>query len=116
MEKEVKQRQENAKLDGTSCNDELCPFHGNLSLRGRRLEGFVTKKFQKRVVVEYERVVKVKKYERYLKKNIKLHARVPECLRKEIEIGDYVEVKESRPLSKIINFVVTKKIYGEDKK
>jgi small subunit ribosomal protein S17 len=58
----------------------------------------------------FGRTVYLKKYERYAKKRTKLHARVPDCMADEINIGDYVEIKECRKVSKIINFVVVKKI------
>lgn len=78
--------------------------------RGRTFEGFVTKKFPKRVVVEFERTVFVQKYERFYKKKTKLHARLPDAIAEQINVGDYIEIKECRPLSKIIHFVVIKKI------
>jgi ribosomal protein S17 len=45
-----------------------------------------------------------------VKKKTKIHARLPKCMESEIQIGDYVQVQECRPLSKIIHFVVVKKI------
>lgn len=98
------------KTTKISCTDIRCPFHGNLSLRGRTFKGTVIKKFPTRVSIEFERTVYVKKYERYAKKRTKLHAKLPECLVEEINVGDYIEIKECRPLSKIINFVVIGKI------
>lgn len=80
------------------------------STRGRTFEGFVTKKFPKRVVVEFERTVFIKKYERFYKKKTRLHARLPDSI--DVNIGDYVRVKECRPLSKIIHFIITEKITG----
>lgn len=79
-----------------------------ISARGRIFEGTVTKKFPKRVVVEFERTVFVQKYERFYKKKTRLHARLPDNL--EINVGDYIKVKETRPLSKIIHFIVIEKI------
>jgi len=79
-----------------------------LSTRGRTYEGFVTKKFPTRVVVEFERRVFIPKYERFAKKFTRLHARIPEGM--ELKIGDYVKVMETRPLSKIIHFLVIEKI------
>lgn len=101
----------------TTCNDPKCPFHGTLSLRGRVFRGVVTKKFPKRVVVEFERTVFVRKYERYAKSKTKLHARLSDCIADTINVGDYIEIMECRPLSKIIAFVVIKKIRskGEQK-
>lgn len=93
-----------------SCADVKCPFHGRLKFRGRTFEGIVVKKFPKRVVIEFERKVYIKKYERYTKTKTKIHARLPDCLEKGINKGDLIMVKECRPLSKIIHFAVFKKI------
>ena len=82
----------------------------NISTRGRTFEGFVTKKFHKRVVVEFERTVFVQKYERFYKKKTRLHARLPDSLAGDINVGDYIKVKECRPLSKIIHFIVLGKV------
>jgi small subunit ribosomal protein S17 len=107
-EKIVKEQEvKNTKL---ICNDIKCPFHGELSLRGRVFRGEVKKKFSKRIVIEFERTLYLKKYERYAKSKTKLHARLPDCLADSINVGDYIEINECRPLSKIISFVVTKKI------
>lgn len=80
------------------------------SLRGRKFEGYVIKKFDKRVVIMFERVNYIKKYERYAKTRSKLHARLPENLKNAINVGDYIQIMECRPLSKIIHFMVIKKI------
>jgi small subunit ribosomal protein S17 len=97
------------------CNDKLCPFHGEMSLRGRSFRGTVIRKFEKRIVIEFERTLYIKKYERYSKRKTKLHARLPECLFSEINIGDYVEIMECRPISKITHFIAIKKISKEAK-
>jgi len=73
--------------------------------RGRTFQGTVTRKFENRVVIEFERTVKVKKYERFTKKKTRIHAYLSEGM--DVGVGDYVKVRESRPLSKIIHFVVT---------
>lgn len=96
------------KIDENICNDKQCPFHGHLKVRGRKFRGYVVKKFPRRIVVEFERIVYIKKYERYAKKKTRLHARVPKCMENSVEIGDYVELGECRPLSKLINFVLIK--------
>lgn len=95
------------------CNDKMCPTHGKISLRGRKFNGFVIKKFPKRVVIEFERTLYVKKYERYSARKTKLHARLPTCMFNEINLRDYIEIMECRPISKIIHFIVTKKIASE---
>lgn len=92
------------------CTDIKCPFHGELSVRGRTFEGTVIKKFNKRVVIIFERTIYLQKYERFAKSRTKLHARLPDCLANSINVGDYIMIRECRPLSKIISFVVMKKI------
>jgi len=82
--------------------------------RGRVFEGRVIKKFPKRVVIAFERMIYVKKYERYSKSRTKIHARLPEKLENEINLGDLISVQECRPLSKIIHFMVIKKIKGAE--
>jgi small subunit ribosomal protein S17 len=76
--------------------------------RGRTFEGKVIKKFPTRVVIEFERTIYIHKYERYHKKKTRLHARVPANL--DINVGDYIRIRECRPLSKIIHFIVVEKI------
>ena len=88
----------------------------SISTRGRTFEGLVVKKFPKRVVIEFERTVYVYKYERFFKKKTRLHARLPDSLANEINVGDYIQIKECRPLSKIIHFMVIGKISKEAKK
>jgi small subunit ribosomal protein S17 len=103
------------KKQTKACKDEFCPMHGHISIRGRSFRGKVIRKFPRRVCIEFDRTIYIKKYERYAKRKTKLHARLPHCLEDEIKIGDYIEIKECRPLSKIIHFIVTSKIRGEEK-
>lgn len=81
---------------------------------GRIFEGRVTKKFSKRVVVEFERTVYVPKYQRFYKKKTRLHARLSANML--VDVGDYIRVQECRPLSKIIHFVVIEKVSAAEKK
>ena len=97
-------------------NDKNCPIHGNLKLRGKVFKGKVIKKFHKRVVIEFERMTYVRKYERYAKLKTKIHARLPICMEKEINIGDLIKIQECRPLSKMIHFVVMGKTNGNGEK
>lgn len=98
------------KKEQVSCTDKQCPSHGHLKLRGRTFKGYVVSKHFRRVAIAFERIVYIQKYERQAKKKTKIHARLPDCMQDEIEIGDYIEVKECRPLSKIVHFCVVKKI------
>lgn len=77
---------------------------------GKIFEGVVKKKLQKRVVIEFERMVYIRKYERYAKSRTKIHARLPYEMENDVNIGDLVRVQECRPLSKIIHFIVVKKL------
>lgn len=73
--------------------------------RGRTFEGTVIKIHGLRAVVEFERTVRIPKYERFAKKKTKLHSKIPSNL--SVHVGDYVRIRECRPLSKIMHFVVT---------
>ena len=101
---------------GAPCNDKDCHIHGKLNARGRIFEGNVIKKFPKRITIELERMIYVTKYERYKKSRTKIHARLPDCMKDNINIGDYIKVQECRPLSKIIHFVVIGKIKSVEEK
>ena len=114
--REAKTEKEKTKIVETSCNDKSCPVHGNLKARGRVFEGIVTKKFHKRITIEFERMIYIRKYERYANSKTKIHARLPVCMEKEINIGDLIRIQECRPLSKIIHFVVVKKIKRKEGK
>lgn len=92
-----------------------CHIHGNLKVRGRVFEGRVIRKFHKRITIEFERMVYVKKYERYSKSKTKIHARLPICMEKDVVVGDLVKIQECRPLSKIIHFVMIDKVGGNEK-
>ena len=59
-------------------------------------------------------MIYVRKYERYSKSKTKIHARLPVCIEKEINVGDLIKVQECRPLSKIIHFVVIEKIKAKE--
>jgi small subunit ribosomal protein S17 len=121
--KQEKQKKETEVEKVSECSDIECPFHGELSARGRIFEGAVVRKHPRRIAIEFERTVFIKKYERYAKKKTRIHARMPDCM-KNVEVGDYVRVQECRTLSKIIHFVlieivrkkVQKKLIGESKK
>ena len=104
------EKEKTAGAQKAECKDKDCPIHGNLKVRGKVFEGRVTAKFHKRIAIEFERMVYIKKYERYTKFRTKIHARLPICMEKEINIGDLIKIQECRPLSKIIHFVVVAKI------
>ena len=87
------------------CNDPLCPYHGKLKIRNKVFEGVVVSdKMDKTVTVMWERLYRLKKYERYEKRLTKLKAHNPPCIN--AKDGDYVRIAETRPLSKTKHFVV----------
>lgn len=107
MEKQKKEKSEKSNKEKEKATCEIkCPFHGSLSVRGRHFKGDVKKIVGKRAVVELERIAYYPKYERYAKRKSKFHAHIPLCLSEKIKVGDYIEIGECRPLSKIIHFVV----------
>jgi len=112
--KKVEAKIEKGKKELEVCEDKKCPFHGELSLRGRTFYGYVTKKLPTRIKIEFERTLYIKKFERYMKKKTKMHAKLPACMVDKIEVGDYVKIVECRPLSKILHFVVVEKIRGRE--
>ncbi len=101
------------KEENEKCDDKKCPLHGELSIRGRHFKGIVKKIVGRRAVVEFERLIYIKKYERFAKASTRLHAYLSKCLADKIKIGDTVEIGECRPLSKIMHFAVIKKIKGK---
>jgi len=95
------------------CADVKCPFHGNLSVRGRQLTGTVTStKMRKTAVIEFKRLHFLPKYERYEKRMTKLKVHNPECIN--AQYGDIVKIMECRPLSKTKNFVIVQSL-GQEK-
>ncbi|MDD5012734.1 MAG: 30S ribosomal protein S17 [Candidatus Nanoarchaeia archaeon] len=119
MKKKTETKMEKVKEEkvvGAGCDDEKCHIHGKIKARGRIFEGTVTKKHPTRIVIEFERMIYQKKYERYFRSKTKIHAHLPKCMENEIRVGDLIWIQECRPLSKIIHFVVIKKIKSGDEK
>lgn len=108
--KKTKENKMKEEKQSVSCSDADCPVHGHLKLRGKTFKGVVVSKNEKRIAIEFERMIYIKKYERYAKKKTKVHARLPKCMDKEVKIGDLVRIKECRPLSKIIHFAFLEKV------
>ncbi len=104
--------------ENVTCKDRLCPKHGDrkLKLRGRTFEGVVIRKFHGRVTIQFERMLKLPKYERYEKRKTKVHARLPDCMKDDVALGDLIQIAETRPISKMIHFVVSKIVKVKEKK
>ncbi len=88
-----------------SCEDERCPFHGGLKVRGKLISGkAVSTSGSGFVVVQLEYLHKVRKYNRSERRRSRISAHLPACL--DVREGDSVTIAECRPLSKTISFVV----------
>jgi small subunit ribosomal protein S17 len=89
----------------SSCEDIICPFHGNLAVRGRIIEGVVVRdKMDKSIVVKRELIRYIPKYERYEKRTRTYTAYNPLCIN--AAVGEKVKIMECRPISKTKSFVV----------
>ena len=92
-------------LPKKACEDQHCPFHGKLSVRGQSLSAVVVAtRMQRTVVVERSSSRYIQKYERYEKRTRRMLAHAPECL--DLQPGHVVTLMECRPLSKTVSFVV----------
>jgi small subunit ribosomal protein S17 len=92
-----------------TCDDLNCPFHGELPVRGRVLEGVVvTAKMDKTVIVERNYLSYVRKFMRYQRKNSRIPSHSPPCI--DAKEGDRVIIAECRPVSKTVSFVVVEKV------
>ncbi len=98
-----------AKPPEKVCDDPNCPWHGNISLRGRMFVGkVVSAKAHKTAVVQWDYVHFVPKYERYERRKTKVVAHNPECIH--AKEGDIVKIMETRPISKTKTFVIVEVI------
>ncbi|MBC8500455.1 MAG: 30S ribosomal protein S17 [DPANN group archaeon] len=76
-----------------------------ISLRGRTFEGVViSDKMHKTVTVEWKTREYIPKYERYERRRTRVKAHNPKDMN--AKIGDYVNIMETRPLSKTKHFIV----------
>ena len=80
-----------------------------VSIRGRVLVGkVISTKSAKTAKIEFQRIVKLPKYERFEKRRTRLIVHNPEDIN--AEVGDVVKVIECRPLSKTKNFIIVEKV------
>ncbi|MCK5282748.1 MAG: 30S ribosomal protein S17 [Nanoarchaeota archaeon] len=95
------------------CEDNKCPFHGKIKVRGRIFVGTViAAKMQRTATIEWTRRIIIPKYERYARKKTKLKAHNPDCIK--AEDGEIVKIMECTPISKTVNFVIVEKL-GKEK-
>ncbi len=95
-----------------SCDDRNCPFHGELPVRGRVLEGVVVSaKMDKTVVVKRDYLSHVPKFKRFERRHSTISSHIPPCI--DAKEGDRVKIAECRPLSKTVSFVVVERLEGK---
>jgi small subunit ribosomal protein S17 len=82
-----------------------------MSLRKRFIGEVVSDKPEKTVVVQVSRKAMHPTYKKYVSKRHKYYAHDEE---NRCEVGDHVEIEETRPLSKLKHFRVVR-ILGEEK-
>lgn len=91
-----------------TCDDLNCPFHGELPVRGRVLEGtVVSAKMDRTVIVERDYLFYIPKFKRYERRRSRIPSHSPPCI--DVKEGDRVVIAESRPISKTVAFVVVEK-------
>jgi small subunit ribosomal protein S17 len=92
-----------------TCDDLNCPFHGELPVRGRVLEGtVVSAKMDKTIIVESDYLFYIPKFKRYERRRSRIPSHSPPCI--DVKEGDRVVIAESRPISKTVGFVVVEKV------
>ena len=94
-----------AKKPEKECEDEKCPWHGKLSLRGKVLQGeVISHKAPKTAIVKWHFHRYLTKYEAYERRHSSVVAYNPACIN--AKKGEKVKIAECRPLSKTKSFVV----------
>lgn len=92
-----------------TCEDRNCPFHGELPVRGRVLDGVVVSaKMDKTVVVERDYLLYVSKFMKYERRRSRIPSHNPPCV--DAKEGDRVTIAECRPVSKTVSFVVVERM------
>jgi small subunit ribosomal protein S17 len=92
-----------------TCDDRNCPFHGDLPIRGRILDGYVVSaKMDKTVIVKRDYLHYVPKVMRYERRHSRIPSHNPPCI--DAKEGDRVIIAECRPISKTVSFVVVEKM------
>jgi len=98
-----------SKKPKKTCDDRNCPFHGELPVRGRVMEGIVVRaKMERTVIVRRDYIHYVPKFRRYERRRSRIPSHNPPCLN--VKEGDLVRIAECRPISKTVSFVVIEKL------
>ncbi len=99
----------NVKKPKNECDNEKCPWHGHLKVRGRVFTGnVISDKSNDTVIVGWNYYYYITKYERQERRKTRVAAHNPACIA--AKVGDVVKISECRPLSKTKKFTVIEKI------
>lgn len=91
------------------CENDKCPWHGRLPVRGRIFRGkVVSSRAAHTAIVEWDYYQRVRKYQRSQRKRTRISVHNPSCI--SAKAGDIVRIGECRPLSKTKSFVIIEKI------
>jgi small subunit ribosomal protein S17 len=95
--------------------DKKCPFYGDRVVRGRTLVGkVVNAKAKRSAIIEIERRIPMRKYERFEKRKTRIMVHNPDSIA--AKENDIVKVMETRKLSKMKNFVIVEKVKTKGEK
>ncbi|MBI3190551.1 30S ribosomal protein S17 [archaeon] len=98
-----------AKAPKDTCENEKCPWHGHLKIRGRIFKGrVVSSKVTNTAIVQWNYYNYNSKYERYERRKTRIACHNPLCIA--AQTGDMVRIGECRPISKSKSFVIFEKI------
>ncbi len=87
------------------CDDQNCPFHGGLKVRGQIIQGkVVSDKSHQTVVVEKKYTRYNEKFERSERRMSRYSVHNPKCITAAVD--DTVKIMECKPISKTKSFVV----------
>jgi small subunit ribosomal protein S11e len=93
-----------AAIEG-SFVDKKCPFTGNVSIRGRILNGLViSTKMKRTIIVRRDYLHYITKYRRYEKRHSNFAAHCSPAFA--VKEGDIVTIGQCRPLAKTVRFNV----------
>ncbi|MFH1785041.1 MAG: 30S ribosomal protein S17 [Candidatus Micrarchaeota archaeon] len=94
------------------CDDKKCFKHGGVKLRGEILNGkVVSTKGKRTVVVERTQTQYFSKYRKWARGTSRIAAHNPLCIN--AQVGDMVDLAETRKLSKTKAWTVTSISKGE---
>lgn len=94
------------------CDDKKCFKHGDVKVRGETLNGkVISAKGRRTVIVERTQIQFFPKYRKWARGTSRIAAHNPGCIN--AKVGDFVDLSETRKLSKTKAWTVTSILEGE---